>query len=92
MAGQARTAVAAVAALAVVVALLLLGWIGGELHYRNCLANVELRYPVAYQQAAPNPRNPYAEQFGLGGGVEAGFAFHDRADRNDAIAACSRWP
>lgn len=45
----ARTSGAVAAALAVVVVLLivLLGWIGGELHQRSCLAEVELRYPVA---------------------------------------------
>jgi len=27
-------------------------WIGGELHYRNCLAEVELKHPVALKKTA----------------------------------------
>ncbi len=40
--GAVAAAVAAVALLLVV----LLAWIGGELHQRSCLAEVELQYPV----------------------------------------------
>jgi len=32
--------------------IVLLVWIGGELHYRNCLEEVELKHPVALQQNA----------------------------------------
>ena len=39
-----RDGAVAVIALLVVV---LLAWIGGELHQRSCLAEVELKYPVA---------------------------------------------
>jgi hypothetical protein len=31
---------------------LLLFWIGGELHYRNCLDEVGLEHPVALQETA----------------------------------------
>ena len=43
--------VAAVAGLAVLVVLLLLAWIGGELHHRNCLAEADLRYPALVGEA-----------------------------------------
>ena len=29
------------------IVVLLMFWIGGELHYRNCLEEVELKHPVA---------------------------------------------
>lgn len=32
--------------------IVLLVWIGGELHYRNCLEEVELKHPVALNQTA----------------------------------------
>lgn len=65
-------------------------WIGGELHYRNCLTSVELRYPIAYQQGEP----------GAGGGGKYGnaflragsFVFYQGENRSKAIAGCSRWP
>lgn len=57
-------------------------WIGGELHYRNCLQGVELRYPLAYQ---PGPENQYADP-------NAHFAFYKKAQRDQAISGCSRWP
>ena len=72
----------AVAAVAAALALCLLGWIGGELHYRNCLQGVELRYPVAYQ---PGPENRFSEP-------HAHFAFYEKAQRERAISSCSRWP
>jgi hypothetical protein len=43
--------VAAVAGLAVLIVLLLLAWIGGELHHRNCLAEADLRYPALVGEA-----------------------------------------
>jgi hypothetical protein len=45
--------VAVAIGLAGLIGLLLLAWIGGELHYRSCLAEVELRHPVAFQQGVP---------------------------------------
>lgn len=80
-------------AAAVVLALCLfalLAWIGGELHYRNCLANAELRYPVAYQPGRGNGfgENPWA----AGDEPRAHFAFYKKAQRDRAIAGCSRWP
>ncbi len=44
-----RPAAAVAVGLAGLIVVLLLVWIGGELHYRNCLAEVELRHPVAVQ-------------------------------------------
>jgi hypothetical protein len=34
------------------IVVLLLFWIGGELHYRNCLEEVDLKHPVALKQDA----------------------------------------
>lgn len=79
------TAIAAVV-LAVVASLLIGGWLGGELHYRNCLQSVELRYPVAYQQGDPGSGS--FGSFGLGGD----FVFYEKAQRDRAISGCSRWP
>jgi hypothetical protein len=31
--------------------IVLMFWIGGELHYRNCLAEVELKHPVVATQS-----------------------------------------
>ena len=79
--------------LAVIAGLLIGGWIGGELHYRNCLQSVEVRYPVAYQPGKGNGDNPwsaYREQFGIG--PHAHFVFYEKAQRDRAISGCSRWP
>lgn len=80
---------ALVGASAVAIAVLaLLTWIGGELHYRNCLTSAELRYPVAYQQGEPGSgRNSY-----LRAAQGGSFVFYERENRNEAIAGCSRWP
>jgi hypothetical protein len=75
-------AIALAASVATVIALVLLAWIGGELHYRNCLQNAELRYPVAYQ---PGPANRFADP-------HAHFVFYKQAQRDRAIFGCSRWP
>ena len=72
--------------LAVVAGLLIGGWIGGELHYRNCLQSVELRYPVSYQPGTDAAK----EQFGIG--PHARFVFYEVAKREAAISSCSRWP
>lgn len=72
----------AVAGVAAVVALCLIGWIGGEMHYRNCLHSVELRFPVAYQ---PGQANQYSDP-------HAHFAFYDKVERDHALSSCSRWP
>jgi hypothetical protein len=76
-----------VTAFAVAAGLALLAWIGGELHYRNCLASVELRYPGAYQMDGKEPG-----QYGDWRTVPPHFVFYREADRNNAIASCSRWP
>jgi hypothetical protein len=47
-----KAAIVAIAAV-VVIALALLVWIGGEYHYRNCLTEVEVRYPVTGVATAP---------------------------------------
>lgn len=65
-------------------------WIGGELHYRNCLQNAELRYPAAYQ---PGRGNGYGENlWAAGDEPRAHFAFYKRTERSQAISGCSRWP
>jgi hypothetical protein len=44
-----RSAAIAVGVAGLIVILLLL-WIGGELHYRNCLEEVDLKHPVVLKQ------------------------------------------
>ena len=44
-------------AIAVIAAIAVLAWIGGELHYRNCLAKAELENPNGFAFAAPNPKS-----------------------------------
>lgn len=39
-------AVAAALGVVAVIGLVLLAWIGGELHYRNCVTAAEYRHPV----------------------------------------------
>ena len=73
-----QRSVAVVACLAALLFFVLLAWIGGELHYRNCVTEAELRYPVAYRQG--------------GEGAAGEIASEDLASRDDAIAGCSRWP
>ncbi len=47
-----RRSVAVVLALAGVLFFVLLAWIGGELHYGNCVAGAEARHPVTYRAGA----------------------------------------
>ncbi len=69
--------------LAVVAGLALLGWIGGELHYRNCLARAELANPPGYSYAPPNATT----------GPPVGYLTPTRqADRAEAADACTRVP
>jgi hypothetical protein len=73
---------------ALLIALVLLGWIGGELHYRNCLSEVNLRHPVGYSPARGNPANPYSS-----GSGPATFSFYpNKQARDEALNACSRLP
>jgi len=61
-------------------------WIGGEMHYRNCLQSAELHHPVRYVAA----REP-----GIGGPnpyLSIPAHFTGREERNEAISTCSRWP
>jgi hypothetical protein len=46
-----KQSVAVALGIAGLIAVLLLVWIGGELRYRNCLAEVEIRNPVTLQGA-----------------------------------------
>lgn len=62
-------------------------WGAGESHYRSCLTEAELRYPAAYQQGGTEEPNPYLEEKTPGH-----FVFHEKAQREDAISSCSRWP
>ena len=61
-------------------------WVGGEMHYRNCLAKADLQYPVAFQQATDKTNT----QFEIGPQPE--FVFHDSDRRAEALTDCSRWP
>jgi hypothetical protein len=71
----------AAAAVAVLLALLLLAWIGGELHYRSCVADAEARNPVVYFST------------GTTGSVGSEYVrAPDEAPRSEAIDGCSRWP
>jgi hypothetical protein len=83
-------AIALAASVAAVIALVLLAWVGGELHYGNCLANAELRYPAAYGPTRSG--NVYLEATGEGRSGPPRFVFYDRAHRSAAIDDCSRWP
>ncbi len=83
----------AVGAAAAVIALCLLAWIGGELHYRNCLQGVELRYPVAYEPGRANSSGSLRRRLEASqGNLPAHFAFYEKPERNRAISSCSRWP
>jgi hypothetical protein len=46
-----RSAAIAIGIGGLIVVLILL-WIGGEMHYRNCLEEVELKHPVALNGSA----------------------------------------
>jgi hypothetical protein len=48
IASVSRAAALALALVAVIL-MLLLAWIGGELHYGNCVAGAEARHPIAYE-------------------------------------------
>ena len=61
-------------------------WIAGETRYRNCLAEADLRYPVAFQQATDKTDT----QFEIG--PQPKFVFHERVQRAEALNECSRWP
>lgn len=74
------------AVVGLVALLVFLGSIWGEMHYRNCLQSVELRYPVAFQQ----PARKDAGQFG--GSQLPHFAFYEQDARDDALSGCSRRP
>ncbi len=58
VAGQKLAAIAAGVAFLLIV--LLLAWIGGESHYRSCLAEVEARYPVSARTATALPEREAA--------------------------------
>lgn len=81
-----------------VVGVLLLAWIGGEIHYRNCITEAELRNPVAARW------KPGYSGGGIGGyklgesppeprpSEPAHYAFYGQRDRSEALDQCSRWP
>jgi hypothetical protein len=56
-----KRSVAVVGAVAGVLLLLLLAWIGGESHYRSCLTHAELTHPVAVGEA-PSPASREREE------------------------------
>lgn len=69
-----------------IVLLLVGGWIGGEMHYHNCLQAAEARYPTAYATGSE------AGQYGDWRAKEPRFVFYEAAKREEAISNCSRWP
>ncbi len=74
----------ALVALAALVVIVLLGLIYSEQRYRDCLAKVDLQYPVAY-----SPSGGPGLNFGPGGN----FVFYPNKDqRSQAIGDCSRLP
>lgn len=88
----------AIALGAILVAFCLLAWIGGEVHYRNCLTGAELRHPVAGHWMPG-----HSEETSIGGGPlnqppesrpaePAHFVFYGQRDRDEALDQCSRWP
>jgi uncharacterized membrane protein YqiK len=50
-----KRSVAAVLGVVVLLIVILLAWIGGEQHYRACLEQAALEYPVATAQGAGEP-------------------------------------
>lgn len=94
-----RAALIAIAAIGVgLLACAALLWQGGEMHFRNCLASAEARYPTGY--------SPERDGLSAGSGFSIGpvarskrerwdsedFAFYQRRRRDAALAGCSRWP
>lgn len=76
-------AITLAAGVATVIVLVLLAWIGSELHYRNCLNEVGLR------TAAPTAK----EASGSGYDYSSAFGEESAASiRSGAISRCSRWP
>ena len=74
-------------ALALAVALLAVlavGWVAGELHYRNCVEAATVATPDAGREKPP------ASRFQWGPGDEAIVAA--REERQRRLAACSRIP
>ncbi len=47
-----KRSAAIVIGIAGLIVVLILVWIGGELHYRNCLAEVDLKHPVVLKETA----------------------------------------
>ena len=83
-----RWAALATAVAAVVVVLLVGGWIAGEMHYRNCIETAEARYPVAYRQGYIGEG-----QFGVSKEVKPEWQFvGSPTEREDALDSCSRSP
>ena len=58
-----------------------LTWIGGELHYRNCLAKAELQNPNGFAYAAPNPKSPGAVGYLTPTRLDQGTKAADRCTR-----------
>lgn len=88
-----RTTVVALVALVAVSGLLVLGWIGGEMHYENCLAKVELRYGSEPQREPDYGESLSGEYGDLPPSLDE---LRDETQwlgaRNGAISDCSRWP
>ncbi len=79
----------AVAAILAVLILLLVGWIAGEAHYRNCITAADLRYP-----AGSHPLVEAGGKFNEFEKARGGHVVLDPEDgtRNEALDECSRLP
>ena len=73
------------AIVAVVLALVLLAWIGGEIHYRNCLSKVQLTYAAPRESSVTN--GSFYVSNAQGGTVTVDPQKHRR---EQAVSNCSR--
>ena len=83
-----RKAIAA-AAVMVVLIVVLLGWVAGEAHYRNCLTAADLRHPATSQPLVE--AGGKFNEFNKAGRGHFVLNPEDGA-RNEAIDGCSRLP
>lgn len=65
--------------------------IAGEMDRKNCIAAVEARYPVAYQQPLQGVRN-YDPYLGDPGFQPGKWVFASGDNREQELAECGGWP
>lgn len=80
-----------------VLTLILLAWVGNEVHYRNCLTEAELRNPVAAHWKQGHRETtiggvPLGQPQESRPAEPAHFVFYGQQDRDAALDHCSRWP